>query len=310
MRPQAPRPAIAAAGAAGRPSARACRAAHRPARKARCCGTRARRAGQHIDRVAEPVGMGDAQRGQDGPPRPARDHGQDGVVAVQLEPVRQAQVLLHQMRRDLPPHQVPRSILDHRQRHELRAQIAALVDHPARGGHDEGFRQQGMHLDPVSRREFRAKIGGHDHVQRAAFKLVHQPMAGPGFQQELAAAQFAGHGGQKAWRHLGVEILDHAKSQGGERGHVGHGQFRPRLGRGVQDGLGVAAEQMTGGRQPHRACAAVQKGGPQRRLQPRKLLADGRGAGPQPTGRSGNGSLFCGGKEDLDPPKRHAARPL
>ena len=230
--------------------------------------------------------MADAKGCQDGPPRPSGHHRHDRVIAVQFEPMRQAQVLLHQMCGNLPAHQVARGVLDHRQRHQLRPHVAIRVDHAARGGDDKGFGQQRMHLGPVPRAPFHTQIRRNDDIQRPPVQLFHQPVTCTGFQQELAPAQLCRHGGQKPGRHFGIKILDHPETQGRQGRHVGHRQLCPRFQGCIQNGLRVAAEHSPGRGQPHRACAPVQQNGPKGRLQSRQLLADGRRAGGQtPRGR-------------------------
>ena len=81
-----------------------------------------------------------------------------------------------------------------------------------------------MQFHPV---RFGPHIGGHNHIQRAGVQLVMQMMAGTGFQKELAPFQARRQIGQKARRHIGLEILDHPKSESGERRQIGHRQFCP-----------------------------------------------------------------------------------
>ena len=213
--------------------------------------------------------MDDPQRGQDRPPCPARNHRHDGVVTVEFEPVRQADILTREMCADLATHVMPRGVLDHRQGKQLRGHVTPRIDRPLWSSHDEGFGQQRVNLHPFAASRLCPQIGRHHHVECAAVELVDQTVAGAGFQQELRAFQLFGHGLKQARRHLGVEILDHPQPQRRQRGHVGHRQFGPRLGSGIEDGLGMAAEHAARGGQTHRARAAVKQHRPERGLKAR-----------------------------------------
>ena len=151
--------------------------------------------------------------------------------------MRQPQVLPRQMGGDLAAHQMACRVLDERQPFDPATK--------RRDGH-EGFRQDRMHFAPAFNPTFSALIGGHNHIQGARFQLVKQPVACAGFKQETASAQVVSKGRQQSGRHLGVEILDHAKAQGGQAGQVSYGQIGAGLGLGVQDGLGVAAKHSAG----------------------------------------------------------------
>ena len=133
-----------------------------------------------------------------------------------------------------------------------------------------------MHFAPVFGGRFAGTVGGDHDIQRAGVQLVKKPVAGPGFQQEAAPFQIVGEGGQQAWGHVAVEILDHAEAQGGEAGEVGHRQLGAGLGGGVQNGLGMAAEHRACGRDLYRATGAVEEGSAEGGFQRGKLLANGR----------------------------------
>ena len=105
------------------------------------------------------------------------------MIAVQLEPVGQRDVLARQVRGDQAAHVVALGVLDQRQAAELGQHVFCRVYRALGRGDDEAFAQERVNLDPVG---FAAQFGGDDHVQRARVQHVVERVTGRRFQQELA----------------------------------------------------------------------------------------------------------------------------
>jgi hypothetical protein len=91
------------------------------------------------------------------------------VIAVELEPVVEPQVLPHEMRRDLPAHQVPLRVLDERQARQRRHRIGALRHCAPGHRRDEGLLEKRVDFRPVLRG---AEIGRHYHVERPRLQQI------------------------------------------------------------------------------------------------------------------------------------------
>ena len=96
----------------------------------------------------------------------------------------EAQVFARQRIRDLAAHVVACGVEDERQR---RIQGRGMEILPLGHHGNKRFFEDRVHFGPFGRH---ADVGGDDQIKRARFQLFVQTVAGPGFQQELAARPF------------------------------------------------------------------------------------------------------------------------
>jgi dTDP-4-amino-4,6-dideoxygalactose transaminase len=221
------------------------------------------------------------------------DQAENRLVAVQFDPALGLQLQPGQMGGDLPPHQLASVIA---QEWQVLQRINAArwpFQIAARCYQHEGIAQQ-RRFDDSGRNLKRAR--GDADIKAAIGDALKDRMARRCLQRQIALRQHAGQPDSQFWRHIGIKIVDDAKPQAAQAGHIHQRQggrpvpqLRHRIARMHQIGAASPGQ----GQRPTRM---IDQRLPQRRLQFFQLLRCGRRTEAKVFGSilqaAGTGNLF------------------
>jgi dTDP-4-amino-4,6-dideoxygalactose transaminase len=243
-----------------------------------------------------------AQRRRNCPTGTRGNQAENRLVAIQLNPALRLQFQPGQMGGDLSPHQLAAiiaqewQVLQHIKAIRRPVQIASRHDQYERIAQQEGFGNSRRHLK---------RAGGNADIKTAIRDTLKDCMAGCRLQRQITLSQHAGQPDSQLWRYVGIEIVDDAKSQAAQAGHIHQRQCSrsvPQLRHRVAH---MHQIRTTGPSRRQGSSPMIDQSLPQRRLQLFQLLRCGGGAEAEVTGSvsqaAGSGDLL----EHLDGAQRN-----
>lgn len=247
----------------------------------------------NVDLALKLTGTHEAERRRYRPTSASRNKAKDRLVAVQFNLAQRLQFEPRQMGRDLPSHQLFWIVAQEGQPGQFINAARGLIKIAAWHDQNKGITQQ-PGFGNAFRQFERARRDAN--VKAMVCKVFDNPVARRGLQRQVALRQHLGQSDHQFWRHIGIKIVDDAKPQSAQVGHIQQRQSSRSLPQLRHRVAGMRKIDLPGACQGQGAVIVVHQGLPKRGFQFLDLLRRGRCAQPQVTCRNlqaaGAGNLF------------------
>ncbi len=222
-----------------------------------------------------------------------RDQAENRLVAIQFNPSRRLQLQPGQMRGNLPPHHLASIIAQEWQVFQHIKAVERPFQVAPRRYQNEGVAQQGSFGN--SGRHLKRSCS-NANIKATISNALKDRMAGYGLQRQIALGQHAGQPDRQLWRDVSVKIVNDAKPQAAQAGHIHQRQGSrsvSQLRHCIVDVHQIGAARPGQGQRPS---PMIDQSLPKRRFQLFQLLRGGRGTEVKFMGSvlqaAGTGDLF------------------